>query len=420
MSINCINIEDYKVVDYYEDNYRIMRKFIELVPEERNINILDGELYKGAKNQYTIDLTKFWFCDDVKYDPKERKKTREYELRRSVYDKITTEYYTDKRECLDVMFIYESRTLELADYIVKDASKYYCIHEEFSQYDEKAENLIVTNKDLDLDTNWGDGTIDNEKEHLYLYTDLDVDEDNFVYHLETTGFIDTVKYTHTGKNVVSIDKFRLNIANGSWLFAEHYYAETGEFFPVINTKKMDTMSHMYYHCPRLLCLDLSEYNTRKVRDMRHMFDSCMNLEILNLDLFNLENTKHTDAMLMNCVSLYEIRLDNCKYETIKKVIESKFFPTNEIIELPVFNTIEFDEETGNFNMPSYMLDEVNDENNTIYLFEDYIDYLKLLGFINRVEIFYKPGCFIRRSIFCRPENRRDLVAPQGWRFINVY
>ena len=40
-------------------------------------------------------------------------------------------------------------------------------------------------------------------------------------------------------------------------------------------------------------------------------------------------------------NLYEIRLDNCKYETIKKVIESKYFPTNEIVELPIFNTIEF-------------------------------------------------------------------------------
>lgn len=411
-------IEDYKIIDYYDDNFRVMKKFVEYEPEAKNINILDGEIYKGAKNKYIIDLTKFWFCDYNETKWEKREKAREYELRRSVYDTIRSEYYIDRRECLDVMYIYESKMIEISEFLIEEFGKYFFIQEEHVTYEPETENLNISNKEYALETNWGDGTINNEKEHLYI--DYDIDEENYIYEIETTGFIDTVKYTHTGKSLVNIDRLRLNIADGSWLFAEHYYATSNDFFPVLNTRRMTNMSHMYYHCSRVVWLDLSEYNTRNTKDMSHMFNSCLNLEILNLDFFNMENTKYTDGMLMNCINLYEIRLDNCKYETIKKIIESKYFPEDKIIELPTLHTIEFDEEAENFIIPSYTIDELNDENNTMDIFEDYVEYLKQNDYINEVNIFYRPGCFIRRSIFCRPENRKELIAPKGWRFVNVY
>ena len=96
-----------------------------------------------------------------------------------------------------------------------------------------------------------------------------------------------------------------------------------------NTSNVRNMSGMFSYCGSLESLDLSSFNTSNVGDMRNMFFKCANLKELNLSSFEIREDCETRWMFQGCNKLHTLRLDDCDKETIRKIIESREFPTGE-------------------------------------------------------------------------------------------
>jgi surface protein len=93
--------------------------------------------------------------------------------------------------------------------------------------------------------------------------------------------------------------------------------------------------------------------------MYDMFARCENLKELNLSSFEIRENCDTDWMFVDCRRLHMLKLDDCNEDTIRKIIESREFPTGEA--------------------------------------EDYEG---------------------TRQIFVKAENVGKLTAPDGWEFVN--
>ncbi len=296
-----LRIETKKIKEFEYHDLEIYNHYIEYDIERKNIDIIAIQIYS---NQYTFDLVNYWYAD---YDKSKSNvvifKQREYED----YDAGELKCYVVPREC-------EGGILGRAT------------------------------------THWGDADNANmDIKHIY--------KKGNEYTITSDGFIDTKTYSYLGKNVKSIGRIRSDIVDGSWLFAEMYYAEDEKFFPFLDTVLIDDMSYMFFHCPRIKTLNLSHYVTDKVCDVRHMFDSCISLEILDIRNFDLKNVRDrfTDNMLLNCVNLKEIHLDNCDRETIRKITESKNFPIDKTASDTDFSLDVFDYERNEQNRINLLL-----------------------------------------------------------------
>ena len=382
--MNLIVSED-RVKEILINDIAIHDEYIKYNAANNNIDILED-----MSNLYTIDLNYFWLneYEDNKLNIKLRPCIKEYE-------KEKAEFYVRKVDCGIQRVLYNNNDLILpAELTEVDIDTK--IDESIVRYNAIARDINVSlysYNNNDLETEWGDNTTDRLIKHHY---------ENSTYNIKSSGLIDTETHVHTGKNITTIEKLRIDLIDGSWLFSECYYAEDSSFFPELNTANMDDMNHMFYNCPRITELDLSSYNTINVLDTSHMFDSCMNLKKLNLSNFNLVRTRNVDYMLMNCVNLTELRLDNCNETTIKKIIESEYFPTNKIedesgmkrkiyckrentvglkapqnwmfaynINNDENNMVKYESEKENLYIPEHMIEELNDN---LYLFIDYMNH----------------------------------------------
>lgn len=193
------------------------------------------------------------------------------------------------------------------------------------------------------ETNWGDGTIDSNNSHSYSQPGT--------YTISSTGFVSG------GQNdnyVVSVDKIRTDIIDGSNLFAGYFFI-TSNNLTLPNTSLMTDMSYMFQTCENLTILNLSSFDTRNVTNMKYMFAYCTNLKTLNLSSFNtnkvtnmegmfncsgitelnisnfnISPTTNVSYMFSLCYDLHTLRLDKCDNDTISKIIYSQGFPTNKI------------------------------------------------------------------------------------------
>ena len=383
------------VAEYNNYKLTVHDPYIKYYIDERKIDILA----ESFENKYTIDLEHFWFSE---YD--NDKLT--FELRKCIdkYEKSKTEFYVKKNVYGEQQIKYKDRNLKIPEGIITVDTDFE-IKDTAVRYDIAIRNINIsfyTFNDTDLITDWGDNISDTEVEHLYK---------NGEYKLITTGTVDIENYIHTGKNIKAIECVRSDIIDASWLFAECFYAEDESFFPILNSGNIENMNHMFYHCPRLKVLDISHYNTLAVKDTSHMFDSCINLRWLNISEWNLPLTIKTDCMFMNCINLKDIRLDNSSYSTIKKIIESKFFPTNILgtTEEDVYNDTKFDSETKDFYIPDYMIQECS--NARVVVENKYFDYDPIFKAVLIAYILSNV-----RKIYCKKENTIGLVAPKNWTF----
>ena len=102
------------------------------------------------------------------------------------------------------------------------------------------------------------------------------------------------------------------IANtdSSYLFYGFGEIQSIEFNNNFNTSNTINMMFMFYHCEKLVNLDLQCFDTSKVTDMRCMFDGCYNLEALNVSNFNTENVTNMAQMFYGCYKLITLNLEN--------------------------------------------------------------------------------------------------------------
>ena len=365
-----LEIAQHKIAEMINTDMDIYQNYIVYEVLKKNMIITDEDVYR---NRYTIDLSHFWYSN---HEPEEEYPLT-FELRPCVYDKVKTDYYI------------EYKPVNLNKFISKDTN-------------------IVLLPDM---TDWGDDTIDLEVRHTY--------EENGIYHIDSSGFIDTKNYKHTGKNIVSIDNLTQFITDASWLFSECYYAEDTSWFPTMITSEVTDMQYMFYHCPRLRKLDLAGYNTRQVENVNHMFANCINMIKLDLSNFNLSLVKdeNVDDMFLNCLNLYELRLDNCDNDTIRKIIHSKNFPTNKITDERVFEEI-YNENIINYNIKKKDLllhkDIIESEGHEYVVNDLFSEYDKesknlFIGHMGDKERF--------RKIYCKRRNIAGLIAPENWAFV---
>ena len=75
---------------------------------------------------------------------------------------------------------------------------------------------------------------------------------------------------------------------------------------------MTSMYNMFYYCPLLKSLDLSNFDTSSVTNMSHMFDGSQQLTSLNLTGFDASKVTTMDYMFNDCIRLEKIDLSDFK------------------------------------------------------------------------------------------------------------
>lgn len=99
-----------------------------------------------------------------------------------------------------------------------------------------------------------------------------------------------------------------------------------------DTGNVTHMDGMFNDCDNLQSLDLSNWNLGSLVSVNSMFSNCWSLTELNLSNWDLSSVYDEESgmnsMLGFCTSLRTLRLDNCSNDTIRKIINSDWFPTD--------------------------------------------------------------------------------------------
>ena len=74
----------------------------------------------------------------------------------------------------------------------------------------------------------------------------------------------------------------------------------------LNTENVTNMRGMFFNCPNLSSLDLTNFSTGNVTNMYGMFSNCQNLSSLDLTSFNTANVTNMDYMFDGCSTLTTI------------------------------------------------------------------------------------------------------------------
>ena len=74
----------------------------------------------------------------------------------------------------------------------------------------------------------------------------------------------------------------------------------------LNTENVTNMHGMFFNCPNLSSLDLTNFSTGNVTDMNAMFGDCQKLSSLDLTSFNTANVTEMNFMFQGCSALTTI------------------------------------------------------------------------------------------------------------------
>ena len=76
----------------------------------------------------------------------------------------------------------------------------------------------------------------------------------------------------------------------------------------LNTENVTNMHGMFFYCPNLSSLDLTNFSTGNVTDMNAMFGDCQKLSSLDLTSFNTANVTNMHMMFISCQNLSSLDL----------------------------------------------------------------------------------------------------------------
>ena len=76
----------------------------------------------------------------------------------------------------------------------------------------------------------------------------------------------------------------------------------------LNTENVTNMHGMFFNCPNLSSLDLTNFSTGNVTDMNAMFGDCQKLSSLDLTSFNTANVTNMYMMFISCQNLSSLDL----------------------------------------------------------------------------------------------------------------
>ena len=117
-----------------------------------------------------------------------------------------------------------------------------------------------------------------------------------------------------------------NVTDMSYMFSGCYNL-TSLDISKWDTSNVTSMSNMFASCG-LTSLDLSNWDISNVTSMNSMFSYCNSLQSLDISNWDASNVTSMNWMFDGCYSLTELHLDNCSNDTISKIINSSSFPTD--------------------------------------------------------------------------------------------
>jgi len=95
-------------------------------------------------------------------------------------------------------------------------------------------------------------------------------------------------------------------------------------FPGNETKSLDNMAYMFNYCKNLKSVDFKNIDTEKVTDMSGMFQNCEQLEKLDLTNFCTLNVSSLNCMFNDCYNLKSIKFSQ-KFNTDKVLFMNYLF-----------------------------------------------------------------------------------------------
>ena len=95
-------------------------------------------------------------------------------------------------------------------------------------------------------------------------------------------------------------------------------------FPKNETKRLDNMAYMFNYCKHLKSINFENIDTENVTDMSGMFQNCEQLEELDLTNFCTPNVSSLNCMFNDCFNLKSIKFSH-KFNTAKVLFMNYMF-----------------------------------------------------------------------------------------------
>lgn len=130
---------------------------------------------------------------------------------------------------------------------------------------ELGNNRMGDETEWDGYTDWGDGTIDKLRTHVY--------ENPGIYTVKTKW---AAGFPYLGAELIGCDNININITDVSRLFYNRNMLKYADLSR-LDTSKFTDMEYMFYNCSSLEELNMEGWDTSNVIDMAYMFYNCKKL-----------------------------------------------------------------------------------------------------------------------------------------------
>ena len=119
---------------------------------------------------------------------------------------------------------------------------------------------------------------------------------------------------------------------------QYYLNQTENEIKLIWNNRINNSAYMFYSCPDITEIDLSNFDASNIILMTCMFSHCSSLTSINLKNFNTSNVEKTNRMFQNCSSL--ISVDVSSFDTSKvDWMNHMFCGCSSLISLNITNFI---------------------------------------------------------------------------------
>jgi surface protein len=171
-------------------------------------------------------------------------------------------------------------------------------------------------------------------------------EGNYTIELNIPYYISDCSYMfYNCPNLIDVDLSNFELSSVTKMNDMFNYCInlTQVKFSGKETKKLDNMAYMFNYCKSLKSIDFKNIDTEKVTDMSGMFQNCEKLEELDLTNFYTPNVSSLNCMFNDCFNLKSIKFSH-KFITYKVLFMNYMFfgcEKLEVLDLSYFSLNTF-------------------------------------------------------------------------------
>ena len=214
-----------------------------------------------------------------------------------------------------------------------------------------------------------------EKHDRFIESFIPKMEGSYMIELKIPYFILDCSYMfYNCPNLIDVDLSNFDFTHVTKMNDMFNYCInlTNVKFSSKETKRLDNMAYMFNYCKHLKSIEFKNIDTEKVTDMSGMFQNCEQLEELDLTNFCTPNVSSLNCMFNDCFNLKSIKFSH-KFNTDKVLFMNYMFfgcENLEELDLSYFSVNDF-----NFKEMENMF-EGCDKLDKIYVNKNYIDFFK--------------------------------------------